>query len=191
VARQRDYRREYRRRVDSGLQRGLSRSQARGHPGVNQALSSARARSGGEPKMEEALRDVRSGTALTNAAHQAHTTPDRLRRYLGQWDLLEKRGRHWTVGVDRRPRRVPLFSDGRELVITVPGYPEAAQVGTYMSAVGRLAARNDATALRQFRGRSVSDVSGTKFEFETRPDELYRLLLAGPEPFEDVYRIVV
>lgn len=191
MARRRDYRREYQQRIASGLRRGLTAGQARGHPEPNRSLVQSKSKRIVDVRLEEAVRTMRSGTPLTRAARDIHVAPDRLRRYLDQFSLVERRGRRWALLDDRRPRQVPLFSNGQEVVITVPGFSEASTVGQYMSAVGQLAARNDVAGLQQFEGRMVPDVDGHLFTLETNPERLYPLLLAGPEPFEDVYRILV
>lgn len=191
MARRRDYRREYQQRIASGLRRGLTAGQARGHPEPNHSLVESRSKVVVDARLEEAVRTMRSGTPLTRAARDIHVGPDRLRRYLGQFSLVERRGRRWALAEDRRPRQVPLFSNGQEVVITVPGFSEASTVGQYMSAVGQLAARNDVAALQHFEGSAVPDIHGHQFPLETDPERLYPLLLGGPEPFEDVYRILV
>lgn len=191
MARQRDYRREYQQRVASGLRRGLTAGQARGHPEPSRSLVRSTSAVIVDARLEEAVRAMRSGTPLTKAARDIHVAPDRLRRYLGQFSLVQRRGRRWALLDDRRPRQVPLFSNGQEVVITVLGFSEASTVGQYMSAVGQLAARNDVVSLQPFEGRMVVDVDGQIFPLETDPERLYPLLLAGPEPFEDVYRILV
>ena len=191
MARRRDYRREYQQRIASGLRRGLTAGQARGHPEPNRSLVQSKSKRIVDARLEEAVRTMRSGTPLTRAARDIHVAPDRLRRYLDQFSLVERRGRRWALLDDRRPRQVPLFSNGQEVVITVPGFSEASTVGQYMSAVGQLAARNDVAGLQQFEGRMVPDIDGHLFTLETNPERLYPLLLAGPEPFEDVYRILV
>jgi hypothetical protein len=60
-----------------------------------------------------------------------------------------------------------------------------------MSAVGQFLKTNDAKFLAEFKDLSVKDVNGKAYQFETDPNVLYRLLSAGGEPFEEMYRIVI
>jgi hypothetical protein len=191
MARQRDYAKEYARRVERGASRGISRSQARGHPARGEAHIAARA---SPPKydarLEEGLKSIRNGTPLSKAARQIHVAPERLRGYLDQTGVAEKRGNRWSVGTDNRPRDVTFYSNGRIVEITVAGYEPAKRVGEYTAAVGRFLAGNDPAILDPFIGESVRDVKGRRYGFETRPNELYRLAEGGSLPFEQVYRII-
>jgi hypothetical protein len=187
MARQRDYRAEYARRVARGLARGLSRSQARGHPRSAEAPVSSRSRT---PKYEPRLEQGREGTALSAAARSLGVAPERLRRYVAQTGVVEKRGRRWVVLNDARPRRMQVYSEGKLRVITVPGYEPAARIGRYLSAVGQFLETNDPAHLAPFVGESVTDVKGREYVFETRPNVLYRLSELGAETFEQVYRII-
>lgn len=85
---------------------------------------------------------------------------------------------------------MPTFSGGRQLAITVRSRA-ASLIGRYMSAVGQFLKTNDPKYLVEFKGRSVMDVRGKIYEFETDPNVLYRLSSAGGEPFEEIYRIII
>ena len=193
MASRRDYRAEYDRRVARGVARGLSRSQARGHPGVGQVHVSSRANVPRyDPILEEGIREIRGeGGTITATSRRLGVSSDRLRRYIAQSGVgIRERGR-WRIGPDRRPRRLPLYSSGRAVDVIVPGYDEAVLVGRYMAAAGRFQASNDPLVLAPYRGAGVHDTRGRFHPFETDPNSLYRLMAAGPEPFELVYRIVV
>ena len=73
----------------------------------------------------------------------------------------------------------------------VPGYDEAVLVGRFMAAAGHFQVSNDPLVLAPYRDAGVLDVRGRFHRFETDPNTLYRLMAAGPEPFELVYRIIV
>lgn len=192
MARDRDYQAEYDRRVARGIARGLSRSQARGHPGIGQAhISPSVSLPGYDPVLEEGIREIRAGGSITATSRRLGVSSDRMRRYLVNSGVgVRERGR-WRVGVDRRPRRLPMYSRGRTIDVIVPGYAEAVQVGRYMAATSRFQVTNDPLVLAPYRGDGVRDVRGQFHPFETDPNTLYRLMAAGPEPFELVYRIVV
>lgn len=192
MARGRDYQAEYDRRVARGIAGGLSRSQARGHPGIGQVHISPRATVPAyDSVLEEGIREIREGSTLERTSRRIHVAPDRLRRYLGASGVGVRDGGRWRVGVDRRPRRLPMYSGGRAVGVIVPGYDEAALVGRYMAATGQFQVSNDPLVLAPYRGQGVRDIRGQFHPFETDPNTLYRLMAAGPEPFELVYRIVV
>ena len=192
MAGHRDYHGEYERRVARGVARGLSRSQARGHPAIGQTYVSGRVETPRyDPILEEGLREIREGSTLQRAARRIGVSRDRLRRYLAQTGVgVQDRGR-WRIVEDRRPRRLPMYSNGRAIDVTVPGYAESVLVGRYMSATGQFQVTNDPLVLAPYRGSGVRDIQGRYHPFETEPNTLYRLMAAGPEPFEIVYRIVV
>jgi hypothetical protein len=144
-----------------------------------------------DPRLEEGVKRVRAGGTLAEAARDARTTQARMAAYLAATGVARQEGGRWTVGPDRRPRAVVLYSRGRAVEVVVGGYDEARLVGEYMNAVARLQEVNDPSPLAPFRGRGVTDARGRSHPFETDPAELYRLMAAGPEPFEQVYRIVV
>ncbi len=177
----RDYRREYANRLERGRSRGVSRAEARGH----------RFAGGYDRELEAALKSIRDGRSLSAASRSHHVAPERLRAYLRGTAVGEKVGRRWTIGVDNRPRVVPIFSRGTRHDVTVPDYDSARVVGLYLAAVTRFLETNDAAALAPFAGQGVRDTHGRYHSFEVRPNALYRLTLAGPEPYEQIYRIVM
>ena len=180
-ARGRDYRAEYRRRVAGGQKRGLSRPAARGHPGTRIPYNAS---------LEEALKRIRDGETLSHAARSEHVSPERLRAYLYGTGVAERDGRHWRIGHDERPREIGFYSQGRVVHARLPDYESSRLVGQYLSAVARFLDTNDTTYLALYAGRGVRDTTRRFHPFEVRPNELYRLTVAGPLPIE-TYRIVM
>jgi hypothetical protein len=89
------------------------------------------------------------------------------------------------------PRKVLIFSDGKEVTITVGDFHAASLVGKYMAHVRWFQETNNIRHLKPFVGRLVVDIDGETYPLETRPNVLYRLSGAGGSSFEQVYRIVV
>jgi hypothetical protein len=190
VARVRDFQTEYQRRIARGLARGLTRSQARGHPGVGQAHVRPRFTPPRyNAKLERGLKNVREGKTLQQASTSAHVAPERLRNYMVQTGVVEKKGRRWTVGPDPRPRELLVFSRGRGEIITVAGYDQAAEIGLYMETVKEAMDAGDQSLLDPFAGEAVRDVKGKRHPYETNLNVLYRLHEEGGPTFEQVYDI--
>jgi hypothetical protein len=188
----RNYRAEYARRKAMGAARGLSRSQARGHP-----KASERAVTGRRPskpidndRLQLALKILRQERSLAAAARGAKISPERLRSYASERNIIERNGRRWAVRPEL-PRRMLLFSDGRALQVVVGEFDAASKVGRFMSAVGEFLRTNRPNGLREFEGGSVTDLSGKSHLFETRPNALYRIASAHDQSFEHIYRIII
>ncbi len=191
TARKRDFKAEYARRIARALRKGLSRSQARGHakpaePPIRQGtVPSAYSR-----QLETGLREIKAGRSLTAAAREVHVAPERLRRYIVNSGIAEKRGQRWAIGPDTRRRVVPLYTDGEVIDLTV-SLQEAEEIGRYMAAVRQFLESNEPAFLVPFEGQYATDINGRSYPFETDPNALYRLAETGSSSFEDVYRIVV
>lgn len=188
----RDHAAEYRRRIQRGLAKGLSRSQARGHrkPKEAQVTKKRPEKSLEDHRLQVGLRFFRKEKSFAKAAKEAGLSAERLRTEAIERGVVEKRGSRWYLKRDL-PRRVPIFTDGREKIITVGDFDQASLVGKYMSAVGWFLRTNEPRHLRTYFGKSVTDIDGDVYPLETRPNVLHRLASAGVSSFEQVYRIVV
>ena len=192
VLKQRDYAAEYARRIARWLAKGLSRSQARGHPKPGEGALIVRKRRVplDDERLQRALRVLRQDRNLSAAAKAARISPERLRQVAASKGAITKQKRRWVVN-PALPRRMPIYSQGRQIAVTVGGLSSASLIGRYMSAVGNLFKSNDRKWLQPFIGQSVADISGKAYPFETNPNALYRLASTGGDSFEQVYRIVV
>lgn len=190
----RDHKAEYARRIARGLAQGLSRSQARGHPKPKErSLSekSAPPKKVYEPRLEQGLKLMRDGANLAQSARSIGVSHERLRRYLSQTGVVQRKGQRWVFRKDKRLRQLLIYSNGQGVTITVAGYDRAAKIGGYMGAVGQFLTSNNPLHLKPFVGEIVQDVAGKKYALETRPNVLYRLAETGTQTFEQVYRIVI
>jgi hypothetical protein len=187
----RDYKAEYARRIARGHSRRISRAQARGHPRPDElSVSTHNApREIEDDRLQRALRVLRQQKSLAAAAKAARISPERLRHIAKSKGAITKRDRRWIIEPSLA-RRMPLFSRGRAIEVTVAG-ESASKVGAYMDAVGKFLVSNDRAVLIPFISQSATDIAGKVHPFETNPNALYRLSLAGEATFEQVYRIVV
>jgi len=189
VARKRDYRAEYKRRIESAAKRGLTRSQARGHARSGERPIRPKAIKSDEG-LETALKRLRQIGNQGRAAKDAGISAERLRRFLRENSLAERRGKRWHV-TDHRPRRTNVITRGEARVIVLRDLEQASINGKHNAAVGTFLRTNDIDVLRPFDGQSVIDAKGKAHPLETDPNALYRLAHAGGELFHEVYRLIL
>jgi len=142
-----------------------------------------------DARLEQALRVYSRTKDIKAAARSIRVSEGRFKR--AALRRVASRSKRRALAIVRRlPRKMPLFTHGKLVAITVSS-KSASLIGGYMSAVGQFLKTNDPKFLAEFVGQSVKDTSGKAHAFETDPNVLYRLSFAGTEPFEDIYRIVI
>jgi hypothetical protein len=169
--------------------RGRAQHAAPGKP-RKQARPSRITESKYDARFEMGLKSMREGDSLAAAARKINVSAKRLRRYITATGVVERSERRWVFKRDRRFRRIPIYADGRRVVITVRDLKAAQLVGQYMSAVRQFLETENVDVLAPFRGQSVPDVLRRRYVFETRPNVFFRIDASGVEPFELVYTIV-
>jgi hypothetical protein len=143
-----------------------------------------------DKRLQRGLRVLVELEDLFSAARTAGVTPQRFASAALRKGAIKKRGKRWVV-TGSLPRRMLLFSGGKELTVTVRNIKSASLVGRYMAAVRQFLRTNKPDFLSPFSGLAVKDIGGKSYPFETNKNVLYRLSSAGGEAFEDIYRIVV
>lgn len=185
----RDYKAEYQRRIERGLTKGLTRSQARGHAKAGEKVAGkARKPVQADEKLEDAYKALRRGTSLSKAAKKARVSRERLSRFVVQEGLAKWDKRKWVV-TDKRPRRIPIISKGKQLEIIVAKLKDAVRAGAYWDAQARLVRSNDVSLLKPFKGKGVTDIKGKFYPFETDPNALHRLASMEGPVFHEIYQI--
>jgi hypothetical protein len=132
---------------------------------------------------------VRKEKSLSATDRDIGVSPERLRHHLASAGLATKRGRRWKVR-DDLPRRTLIYSKRGAEAITVADLRAAGSVGLFMDSVQRALATGNPSRISSFDGDYVTDAAGTRHYFETDMNALYRLVNAGGESFEQIYRIV-
>ncbi len=143
-----------------------------------------------DARLETALRTLRETGDLTVASQSIRVKPERLKRIALRRKLIRKSGKKWIVSA-RLPRRMLLYTDGRELIVTTRNTKSASLIGRYMAAVRHFLRTNDPSGLAEFADANIKDTGGKIYPFEINPNVLYQLGSAGGETFEDIYRIVI
>jgi hypothetical protein len=186
--RQRDYQKEYARRVANGQEHGLSRSAARGHPRVGE-----RPKRPGSPTVdpfsreEQALKMMRRGSSLRDAASHYRMSQERLRAYLKESTEATREKGRWKI-IDRRLRQFPFYSNG-EVATPWMTFDQSSKAGDYMGAVKRFLPSGDANELAPFEDKGVRDIAGKFHPFELDENTLYELDHRGEAVIPEQYRI--
>lgn len=188
----RDRKAEYRRRIERALARGLTRSQARGHPRASEAYISKRAR--GPPfdeRLEAAVREIRRGKPLSEAARDLKVGRERLSAYAKAHAGAQRTGRGWTFS-DKRPREVAVITpDG---VVTITTDYEGAHIAGQHWHEAHQAMANHAwmeSFERRWSDRFVRDLRGKRHVLASDLNDVYAAVHAHDESFELIYRIVM
>jgi hypothetical protein len=143
-----------------------------------------------DKRFQRGLRILQELKDLFPAARAAGISPKRFAKLALEKGAIRRQAKRWIVR-GSLPRRMLLFSGGREVIVTVRGIKSASQIGSYMAAVRQFLRTNKSDALTPFVGRSIKDTAGKVHPYETNPNVIYRLSLAGDQAFEQIYRIVV
>ena len=143
-----------------------------------------------DKRLQRGLRILQELKDLFPAARAAGVSPKQFAAAALKKGAIRRQGKRWVV-TGSLPRRMLLFSGGREVAVTVRGIKAASQVGSYMATVRQFLRSNKPDVLTPFVNRSVKDTTGKIYPFETNPNVIYRLASAGDQAFEQIYRIVV
>jgi hypothetical protein len=186
--RRRDYPKEYARRLAIAAQKGLSRSAARGHPRAGERRQPA-ARRAADPnsREERALKMMRNGASLRDAAGHFRMSQERMRAYLKETTGATRENGRWKI-VDHRLRQFPFYSNGA-VVTPWMSSEQTSEVGRYMQAVKQFLRTGKAKFLAPFVGKSVHDVNGKHYPFEVDENTLYELDHRDEAVIPEQYRI--
>jgi hypothetical protein len=186
--RQRDYRKEYAKRLERAEEKGLSRSAARGHPRAGERRKRQTERTvDPHSREEQALKMMRRGSSLRDAASYYRMSQERLRAYLKESTEATREKGRWKI-IDRRSRQFPIFSNG-QLVTPWMTLDQASEAGRYMQSVKQFLATGENSFLAPFVGKGVRDTGGKFHPFELDENTLYELDHRGEAVIPEQYRI--
>jgi hypothetical protein len=188
-ARKRNYKEEYRRRIAKGLASGKSRPQSRGHPRPSEVPKSP-IPSLIDPNapLERALRRVKAGESIKEAAKKENVPRERLRLYIAEHVEAHRKGRRWEI-LDNRPVEMAMCSRGKLIWVNI-FRDQTSPIGEYWNGLNRFLRSNDPSHLEPFKGKGVRDIAGKYYSFEVRPNTLRRLASAGELNFLAIYKDV-
>lgn len=153
-------------------QRAAKKVTAKSFEGLRPSQKQARARA------LDALSKMRKGAPLGRAAKEAGTTPNTVRRYVGE-QLHRERGRVVASKSDRLFRHMWATTTEGQLWLDVRSSRQASLIGQHRNAVKNFLRSGDETPLRRFAGVKI----GGK-ELEVRPEVLEELGRTTAPEFE-------
>ncbi len=130
----------------------------------------------------------REGLGLKAAAKTERIEPRAVLRYVGS--ALEQkgsRGDYRATPYDRIPRELQIPTPEEMKTIVARDSRQASQLAEYWNAVQSYLGTGDASALRKFRGKRITDANGAQVPLLTNLAVLDRLGNAGALSFESIY----
>lgn len=132
---------------------------------------------------------MRQSGSQSAAAKAFNISSERLRRFVRENSLAQRRGRNWTF-TDDRPREMQVISGGDIYMMKLGGFDQASLNGRHLAAVKSFLSTNDIELLREFDGQAVVDAKGKSYPLETNPNVLHRLAAQGEAVFIEIYRLI-
>jgi hypothetical protein len=130
---------------------------------------------------------VRQGATLAEACREFRRDPRTVQR-LGKPALRKRRNGRWAAKkTDRLLRVLQIITPEGRQQIGILDSREASTLGKYWSAVDRYRDTGDASALKEFHGKHVTDADGIRIPLLTDLRELDRQGSAGNLSFESIY----
>ena len=127
-----------------------------------------------ETSLRVLARSRRFNEPLSNAAREAHVSPETVRRYLGRSIYRKIGGRYRPTRSDSLLRRMAFYEDGRRRAATVRGSKIASRIGKYNRDIRTFLedSARDPSVLKKWEGRTFVDAQGRVHTFETDPARL-------------------
>jgi len=130
----------------------------------------------------------RQKSSLSAAAEAEHTNPRTVKRYVGSALRREgPGGRYRPTASDRIRRTLHVLTSEGVQTVTVRDSRQATKLAEYWAAVHRYLETGDASGVRQYEGKFITDINGKRIPFLTDLRELDRLGNAGQVSFESLY----
>jgi hypothetical protein len=134
--------------------------------------------------VDQTVTEVRAGASLRQASRKFGLDPRTVRRLVPSAFRKLENGRYAAKASDRL-LRVLVIPTPKGL--SVSHSHQATLLGKYWTAVDRYRDTGDASALREFRGKTITDTDGKEIPLLTDREELDYLGSAGFLSFESLY----
>jgi len=137
--------------------------------------------------VDQIVTEVRAGASLRQASRKFGLDPRTVRRLAPSAFRKLENGRYAAKASDRLLRVLVIPTPKGLSEIGVSHSHQATLLGKYWTAVDRYHDTGDASALRKFRGKRITDAKGKRVPLLTDLQELDRLGSAGVLSFESLY----
>jgi hypothetical protein len=127
------------------------------------------------------------GVSLRRASREFGIAPRMVRRLAGPALRKRPNGRYAAKPIDRLLRVLVIPTKQGPGEIAVRDSRQATQLADYWIAVHRYLQTGDASSIKKFRGKRVTDATGKRVRLVTDLNELDRLGSAGVLSFESIY----
>ena len=137
----------------------------------------------------DVLSDVRRNhKSLTQASKEKNIS---IKTVLQNTHAFKKEGNRWVAkSYDKISRSMKIYTNGKTKSIETKDSRKASLIGRYRSAVGYYRETGDATRLSKFVGKTVKDVNGNLYTFETDTEAIDEIHRGIEEPeFYDAYNL--
>jgi hypothetical protein len=132
---------------------------------------------------------MRQGKAMTAAARETGVDRRTVARHLGNAIAKHSDGQYHAKPSDRISRSMVIYSEGKQVEVTIPNSKTASTIGQYFNAVRRFLNTADKRSLDAFKGVTVTDAEGEMHVLETNVKRLKKIESAKEDrEFFEIYK---
>ena len=133
------------------------------------------------------LGNMRRGKSLRMASLEFGINPETAKRHIRS-AIVKRHGRWIARRLDKIERCMNIYERGRIKSIRVTNSEDASIIGHYYNDVKKALETGDASVLRKYRGKILTDSEGKKHRLETKLDKIRDIEDSKEEPeFYEIY----